>query len=46
MSTEIDPALLKILACPEDKGSVLYVAGEWIYVSTRLIPSVMVFPSC
>lgn len=31
MATEIDPALLQILACPEDKGSVLYVAGECIY---------------
>lgn len=31
MTTEIDPALLAILACPEDKGSVLYVPGECIY---------------
>ena len=31
MATEIDPDLLRILACPEDKGSVLYVPGECIY---------------
>lgn len=32
----LDPQLLEILACPEDKGSLLYFADEEILYNPRL----------
>ena len=32
----LDPALLEILACPEDKGPLLYLADEGILYNPRL----------
>lgn len=34
--TTLDPALLEILACPEDKGTLLYVAAEDVLYNPRL----------
>ncbi|HTN99339.1 MAG TPA: Trm112 family protein [Microthrixaceae bacterium] len=38
MTTEqiLDPRLLEILACPEDKGSLLYFADENLLFNPRL----------
>ena len=38
MSTtdELDPRLLEILACPQDKGPLLYFAGEQKLYNPRL----------
>lgn len=33
---ELDPRLLEILACPEDKGPLLYFAGEHKLYNPRL----------
>jgi uncharacterized protein YbaR (Trm112 family) len=33
---ELDPGLLRILACPVDKGSLLYFAGELALYNPRL----------
>ncbi|MEZ5341743.1 MAG: Trm112 family protein [Acidimicrobiales bacterium] len=32
----LDPTLLSILACPKDKGSLLYLADEAVLVNPRL----------
>lgn len=32
----LDPKLLEILACPEDKGSLLYFAAENVLYNPRL----------
>lgn len=32
----LDPALLEILACPEDKGPLLYLADEGLLYNPRL----------
>lgn len=32
----LDPRLLEILACPEDKGPLLYFEDEAVLVNTRL----------
>ena len=33
---QLDPRLLEILACPEDKGPLLYFADEAVLYSPRL----------
>lgn len=33
---ELDPRLLEILACPEDKGPLLYFADEAVLYNPRL----------
>ncbi len=33
---QLDPRLLEILACPEDKGPLLYLADEQILYNPRL----------
>jgi uncharacterized protein len=35
-SDQLDPRLLEILACPEDKGPLLYFADENILYNPRL----------
>jgi uncharacterized protein len=35
-STNLSPKLLEILACPEDKGSLLYLADENALYNPRL----------
>ncbi|MDQ2677236.1 MAG: Trm112 family protein [Actinomycetota bacterium] len=35
-SDHLDPRLLEILACPEDKGPLLYFAGEQLLYNPRL----------
>jgi len=35
-SEQLDPRLLEILACPEDKGPLLYFAGEQLLYNPRL----------
>ncbi len=32
----LDPQLLEILVCPEDKGPLVYVAAEQVLVNPRL----------
>lgn len=32
----LDPALLEILACPEDKGPLYYIEGESLLYNPRL----------
>ena len=32
----LDPALLEILACPEDKGPLYYIEGEAVLFNPRL----------
>jgi uncharacterized protein len=34
--TELDPLLLEVLACPEDKGPLLWLADEEILYNPRL----------
>jgi uncharacterized protein len=36
-STHLSPKLLEILACPEDKGSLLYLADEDALYNPRLM---------
>jgi uncharacterized protein YbaR (Trm112 family) len=33
---QLDPRLLEILACPEDKGPLLYLADEQVLYNPRL----------
>ncbi len=35
-SDQLDPRLLEILACPEDKGPLLYFADEQVLYNPRL----------
>jgi uncharacterized protein YbaR (Trm112 family) len=35
-STELDPALLDILVCPEDKQGLYYLAAEGVLYNPRL----------
>jgi len=35
-SDQLDPRLLEILACPEDKGPLLYFADEQLLYNPRL----------
>lgn len=35
-SEQLDPRLLEILACPEDKGPLLYFADEQVLYNPRL----------
>lgn len=36
LADELDPRLLEILACPQDKGPLLYFADEAILLNPRL----------
>jgi uncharacterized protein len=36
MPMSLDPQLLEILVCPEDKGSLVYVESEGVLLNERL----------
>jgi uncharacterized protein YbaR (Trm112 family) len=36
MTMALDPQLLEVLACPEDKGPLLYFEGEQVLYNPRL----------
>ena len=36
MTTVLDPKLLEILACPEDKGPLYYIVDECVLYNPRL----------
>lgn len=36
LADELDPRLLEILACPQDKGPLLYFADEQLLLNPRL----------